>query len=117
MAALRALVDPDWLPRIFLPYDHLIVHGTVLRDRAVLVDAGHVVLASGHRLTPDVIVLATGSTYPFPAKSDQQNTGDAIARYRAAHADLCRAARVMVLGAGAVPDGSDFARRRVGTGR
>jgi NADH dehydrogenase FAD-containing subunit len=102
VAALRALVDPDWLPRIFLPYDHLLAHGTVLRDWAVLVDAGHVVLASGHRLTPDVIVLATGSSYPFPAKSDQPNTGDAIARYRAAHADLSHAARVMLLGAGAV---------------
>ena len=102
VAALRALVDPNWLPRIFLPYDHLLVHGTVLRDRAVLVDAGQVVLASGRRLTPDVIVLATGSTYPFPAKSDQPNTADAIARYRAAHTDLYRAGRVMLLGAGAV---------------
>lgn len=39
----------------------------------LLVDAGHVVLASGHRLTPDLIVLANGSTYPFLAKSDQPN--------------------------------------------
>ena len=102
VAALRALVEPTWLPRIFLPYDRLLAHGTVLRDRAVRVDPGHVVLASGKRLSPDLIVLATGSTYPFPAKSDEPNTVDAIERYRATHANLANSDRVMLLGAGAV---------------
>jgi len=102
VAALRALVEPTWLPRIFLPYDQLLAHGTVLRDRAVHVDADRIVLASGRRLSPDFIVLATGSTYPFPAKSDQPNTLDAIGRYRATHANLEHANRVMLLGAGAV---------------
>ena len=40
VAALRALVEPDWLPRIFLPYDQLLANGRVVRDRAVDVDAG-----------------------------------------------------------------------------
>jgi apoptosis-inducing factor 2 len=102
VAALRALVEPTWLHRIFLPYDQLLAHGTVLRDRAVHVDADQIVLASGHRLSPDFIVLATGSTYPFPAKSDEPNTVDAIDRYRATHANLEHANRVMLLGAGAV---------------
>ena len=102
VAALRALVEPTWLPRIFLPYDGLLAHGVVLRDRAVRVDAGQVTLASGQRLSPDVIVLATGSTYPFPAKSDEPKTADAIGRYRATHAHLEHAGRVMLLGAGAV---------------
>jgi len=102
VAALRALVEPTWLPRIFLPYDQLLAHGTVVRDRAVHVDVDRVVLASGQRLSPDLIVLATGSTYPFPAKSDEPNTVVAIGRYRAAHANLDQANRVMLLGAGAV---------------
>ena len=33
VAALRALVEPDWLEDIFLPYDHLLTNGRVLRDR------------------------------------------------------------------------------------
>lgn len=102
VASLRALVEPTWLPRIFLPYDQLLAHGTVVRDRAVHVDADQIVLASGQHLKPDFIVLATGSTYPFPAKSDEPNTVDAIDHYRAAHANLERANRVMLLGAGAV---------------
>src|SRR5664279_182427 len=102
VAAMRALVEPTWEPRIFLPYDHLLEHGTVVRDRATHVTANRVVLASGQELAPDFIVLATGSTYPFPANSDQPNTVDAIGRYRVARANLTRAHRVMLLGAGPV---------------
>jgi apoptosis-inducing factor 2 len=102
IAALRALVEPTWLPRIFLPYDHLLEHGTVLRDSASHVDAEQVVLDSGRGLRPDFIVLATGSSYPFPAKSDALRTVDAMGRYRATHANLTQASRVMLLGAGAV---------------
>src|SRR6266567_1427597 len=47
IAALRALVDPSWLPRIFLPYDGLLTHGRVVRDRAAVVDPHRVVTASG----------------------------------------------------------------------
>lgn len=107
IAALRSVVQPDFLPRMFLPYDRLLVRGEVLRDRAVRVDGHTVELASGTRLTPDYIVLASGSSYPFPAKSDRMVTTEAIARYQAAHDDLKRASRVMLLGAGAV--GLEFA--------
>ena len=34
VAALRALVDPTWLPRIFMPYQGLLARGRVVRDRA-----------------------------------------------------------------------------------
>jgi glycine/D-amino acid oxidase-like deaminating enzyme len=33
VAALRALVAPAWLPRIYLPYGGLLSHGRVVRDR------------------------------------------------------------------------------------
>jgi apoptosis-inducing factor 2 len=71
VAALRALVEPSWLERIYLPYTRLLRHGRVTRDRAVKADADRVVLASGTELFPDHLVLATGSGYPFPAKSDR----------------------------------------------
>src|SRR3954466_16111934 len=56
VGALRALVDPAWLPRVFFPYDGLLARGRVLRDRAVAVEPGHVVLASGEELRPDFVV-------------------------------------------------------------
>ena len=56
VAALRALVNPSWLPRIYLPYGGLLSHGRIAADRAVKVNAGRVVLASGEELPADYIV-------------------------------------------------------------
>ena len=102
VAALRALADPAWLPQIFLPYGRLLARGRVVADRAVKVEPGQVTLASGEQLAADYIVLATGSTYPFPAKSDEPVTAAAHEQYRAAHEALAAAGRVLLIGAGPV---------------
>lgn len=102
VAALRALVAPEWLERVFFPYNALLAHGTVRHDRAVEVGAGHVLLASGERLEPDYIVVATGSAYPFPAKSDHLRSTDAMMAYRSARSAIDRANRVLLVGAGPV---------------
>jgi apoptosis-inducing factor 2 len=102
VASLRALADPSWLPRIFLPYHGLLTHGRVIRDRAVKVEPGLVTLGSGEAVAADYIVLATGSTYPFPAKSGADSAAAAHGKVRAAHAALRAAARVLLVGAGPV---------------
>jgi NADH dehydrogenase FAD-containing subunit len=107
VAALRALVEPDWLPSIFLPYDRLLSNGRVVRARAVEVDNGRVGLSNGAVLTPEVIVLATGSTYPYPAKTGTDDSAAAIDRYRHTHAELAQASRVLIVGAG--PTGLELA--------
>lgn len=107
VAALRALVAPSWLPRVYLPYAGLLSHGRVIRDRAAKVDAGRVELASGQAIQPDYLVLATGSAYPFPAKSDLDSTAAAHDKVLAAHAALAAAGRVLLLGAG--PVGTELA--------
>lgn len=107
VAALRALVEPEWLPTIFLPYDNLLSSGRVVRERAVEVDNGRVLLSSGEQLTPDYLVLATGSSYPYPAKSDTDDTATAISHYQHSHEELVRAGRVLIVGAG--PTGLELA--------
>jgi NADH dehydrogenase FAD-containing subunit len=102
VAALRALVDPSWLPRIYLPYDRLLHAGRVVRDRAAVVDPKRVVTTSGDEILADYIVLATGSSYAFPAKTDLVNTETAHDQVRAAHRALSEADRVLLLGAGPV---------------
>ena len=102
VAALRALADPSWLARVYLPYDRLLGHGRVVRGRAAKVDTGRVTLTSGEEIRADYIVLATGSAYPFPAKSDVDATAAAHGKVRAAHAALASAPRVLLLGAGPV---------------
>jgi NADH dehydrogenase FAD-containing subunit len=102
VAALRALADPSWLPRIYLSYDGLLARGKVIRDRAAKADAGRVTLASGQEIEADYLVLASGSSYPFPAKSDVDAAAHAHDKVRAAHAALAAAGRVLLIGAGAV---------------
>jgi apoptosis-inducing factor 2 len=102
VASLRALADPSWLPQIYLPYDRLLANGRVIQGRAAKVEAGRVTLASGEEIQADYIVLATGSDYPFPAKSDTDSTDAAHGKVRAAHAALAAAQRVLLVGAGPV---------------
>lgn len=102
VAALRGLVDAEWAERIFFPYDGLLDQGRVVRDRAARAEAGAVTLASGARLDADYVVLATGSTYPFPAKMDVLDAAGAVGKIRSTHAALADAERVLLLGAGPV---------------
>ena len=102
IAALRALVDPSWLPRIFLPYAGLLTNGRVIRDRAVTVDSHRVVTASGQEISADYVVLATGSKYPFPAKTDLVDSREAQDQVRKANRALVEADRVLLVGAGPV---------------
>lgn len=102
VAALRAAVDPDWAARIFLPYDHLLARGQVVNDRAVSVGPGEVALAGGTVLSADFVVLATGSTYPFPAKSHSDDTATALREYAAIEQALSDAGRILLVGAGPV---------------
>jgi NADH dehydrogenase FAD-containing subunit len=107
VASWRALVKPEWLDRIFLPYEHLLAHGRFVRDRAVAVDRRRVTLESGHVLEPDYLVLATGSSYPFPAKTEEPDVESARSRHRAAHEALLGADRALIVGAG--PAGLELA--------
>jgi NADH dehydrogenase FAD-containing subunit len=107
IAAWRALVEPEWLDRIFFPYERLLTNGRFVRDRAVGVGARHVKLASGDVLEPDYLVLATGSSYPFPAKTEVPDVDAARLRFRAAHEALLAAERVLIVGAG--PSGLELA--------
>src|SRR5258707_3896496 len=107
IAAWRALVEREWLARIFFPYERLLAHGRFLRDRAVAVDGRRVTLASGDILEPDYLVLATGSAYPFPAKTEEPDIASARTRHRAAHEALLAADRALIVGAG--PSGLELA--------
>lgn len=107
VAALRGLVDPEWTSSLFLPYDRLLHRGRVVRDRAVRVAADGITLGSGERISPDYVVLATGSAYPFPAKVDVCDSKAATAKLRATRAALLAADAVLLLGAG--PAGLELA--------
>jgi NADH dehydrogenase FAD-containing subunit len=103
-ASLRALTQPDWAHHAFFPFETLLERGRVIRDQAVSVDPKGVTLASGERVEADYLVLATGSSYSFPAKPNQASTSIAqqLDDLRATHKELAGAGRVLSLGAGPV---------------
>ena len=100
--SLRAVTQPDWAGNMFFPFDTLLTRGTVVRDRAVSVDPRGVALASGRRVEADYLVLATGSSYAYPAKPDAESIGEALDDYRRTHKELVGAERVLIVGAGPV---------------
>ncbi|MFI8926336.1 NAD(P)/FAD-dependent oxidoreductase [Streptomyces sp. NPDC053474] len=100
--SLRALVRPEWAEHIFFPYDGLLRRGRIVREYAASVDPSGVTLASGARVEADHIVLASGSGYPYPAKTDTDVTAEALDRLRATHDELAGAERVLLVGAGPV---------------
>ena len=100
VAALRGLVDPTFLPTIFIPYDRLLANGRIVHDRATEIDGSRVVLGSGEVLTPDFIILASGSTYPFPAKAGADRADDSQVRVRSTHKALAEADHALLLGGG-----------------
>lgn len=74
----------------------------MIRDRAVSVDPGGVTLASGQRVAADYLVLATGSSYAYPARPDADSIDEALDDLRQTHKELASAERVLILGAGPV---------------
>jgi NADH dehydrogenase FAD-containing subunit len=100
--SLRAVTRPDWAGNMFFPFDTLLTRGTVIRDRAVSVDPGGVTLASGRRVEADYLVLATGSSYAYPAKPVSESVSEALDDFRQTHKELADSERVLILGAGPV---------------
>ena len=67
-----------------------------------MVDPHRVVTASGEEIAADYVVLATGSTYPFPAKTDLVDAEHAQRQVRETHQALSRADRILLVGVGPV---------------
>ncbi|GLY29508.1 FAD-dependent oxidoreductase [Kineosporia sp. NBRC 101731] len=103
-ASLRALTQPDWAPHAFFPFGTLLERGRVIRDRVVSADPKGVQLASGERVEADYLVLATGSTYAYPAKPRPSSTllDRQLGDLRETHQELADADRALILGAGPV---------------
>lgn len=61
VAVLRAVTDPVWVERLFIPYEGLLARGRIRHDRAARMFGSAVELGSGDRVRSDFVMLATGS--------------------------------------------------------
>lgn len=101
-AALRGVVDATWIDRIFIPYDQLLRRGRVVRDRAAEVTQDGVRLASGQWIAADYLIVATGSSSPFPAKPDTDDSETTRARMRSVQHNLEGSDDILLLGGGPI---------------
>ncbi|RKP39174.1 hypothetical protein BJ085DRAFT_20624 [Dimargaris cristalligena] len=112
-ASVRALVDKDMAPNVFVPLDHLfdgakydksshphhqLIHGTVSR-----VETGHVYVEETETSYPyDYLVVATGTVFNSPYHHDQETDKTKwVARAHGFTDKLREAKRVVVVGGGA----------------
>lgn len=98
----RALAQPEWAPNMFFSFARMLQKCRVIRDHAVSADPGGVTLSSGERVEADYLVLATGSSYAYPAKPASESTNEALSDLRKTREQITEAERVLVVGAGPV---------------
>lgn len=102
--SLRALSRRDWAHNPFYDYRRLLEHGRIVRGTVISADPGGVTLADGSRVNGDQLVLATGSSHCYPAAPRHPATSArrAVDDLQLTNAQLARAGRVLILGAGPI---------------
>lgn len=101
-AALRAAVDEVWEHAIFMPYSNLLRRGEFIQGTVQRIDGNTVHVFGREPIEADFIVLATGSTYPFPAKYSTSRAAVSKARLEQLHENLASASSVLIVGGGTV---------------
>ncbi|KAJ1981960.1 hypothetical protein H4R35_000497 [Dimargaris xerosporica] len=104
ISSLRALVDPSLAPKIWIPYDRALQgrRSRIIQAAVVEVHPNHLVLSDGRHMTFDILLLATGSAYPSPAKIDSLYVQAGIEETRRHQRHIKYAQRILIIGGGAV---------------
>ncbi|KAF9319715.1 Apoptosis-inducing factor 2 [Podila horticola] len=104
MGSFRALVNPDYAEKNWIPYTNLFPKGSkhkIVQGKIAEVHHHHVVLATGLSIPFDYLTLCTGSLNPSPAKFNVDSSAEALAITKKAREDLVKSKNVVVVGGGA----------------
>nr|PVU94536.1 hypothetical protein BB561_002475 [Smittium simulii] len=101
--ASSSLTDNTSLNCLFVSPENIfkLSQNSIIRDKAVLIQEGHVGLSMGPPIPFDYLVIATGSSYPPPISYpslDYQHTANMLTRY---FQTLNNAKSVLIIGGGA----------------
>ncbi|CAF0965417.1 unnamed protein product [Didymodactylos carnosus] len=103
VAALRASVEKEYACQIMIPYDKLLSNGCVIHAEVTAVTPEHVLIhGRSAPLTFDYLIIATGSSYAFPAKVADHNSAEACLRYKQLREKIEKAQRILIVGGGPV---------------
>jgi NADH dehydrogenase FAD-containing subunit len=102
VGAVRAYADASWYEKLLIPYSRLLRRGRLLQQEVAAVAAGGVRFAGGGTLEADIIVVATGSRYRMPFKSDFTAADRFLDAAHALSEELAEAEDVTIAGDGPV---------------
>lgn len=102
VAMIRALVQPELLDEIVIPYDGLLKKGKIVRDRAASIDGTNAVIEDGTEIAGDILIVATGAGYAAPFKMQGDDSGAFLKKARRVIAQIDKAEQISIVGAGAV---------------
>ncbi|CAF1242118.1 unnamed protein product [Didymodactylos carnosus] len=103
IAALRASVENEYARQIMIPYDKLLNNGCVIQAEVAAVTTEHILIhGSSTPMTFDYLIIATGSSYAFPAKVSDHNSAEAYLRYKQLREKIEKAQRILIVGGGPV---------------
>lgn len=90
--SLRSVTRPDWAGNMFFPFDTLFTRAqcfVIARSRWIRA------VSTWPRVDADYLVLATGSSYAYPAKPTADSVVDALDDFRRTHKELAAAERLL----------------------
>ncbi len=103
MAVPRLLVQPGRAEEALLPYSQFLAGVELVRDRVQSVQPGFVRVASGTSIPYDVLVLATGSSYPTDTlKASIGGVPERISHFGRLAEQVKAARRILIVGGGPV---------------
>lgn len=107
VAMIRALARPEMLDDIVMPYDGLLKKGKVVRGRVASMDGTTAILEDGNKISGDVAIIATGSSYAAPFKMQGDDSAAFVTKAKRVMTQIGKAHNIAIVGAGAV--GSELA--------
>lgn len=103
----RAIVDPSYVDQIMIPYTNALKKGRVLHAEVTKVSSSYVSLVpvnecetSEYNVGFDYLVIATGSSYPFPGKTVETSMQAVKEKFAAINTGLRNADHVTLIGSG-----------------
>jgi len=102
MAAVRAVAQPGFAPQTLMPFKpHFGDKFKLGKVVDIKPPQNKLVLASGEEVTYDTLVIATGTTGPFPLKMMDQPSTEALKMYEDIAQKVKSSSKIVVIGGGA----------------
>ncbi|KAJ2780349.1 hypothetical protein GGI15_003571 [Coemansia interrupta] len=102
LGALRAMVKPELIDMVWLPYDNIFKypHNRVIKGEVTAVYPNSVILKGGNKIDFDSLLVSIGSVYPQPCKVDTSSHIHGKAEMRM-YAEIVREAEsILIIGGG-----------------